>query len=885
MSAARAEAPQAAKAEAADEAAALPGPAPGRLTALHLAVGAIVLAGALILAATLNNYYVFVIANVAILAIAGIGMNLLIGLSGQVSFGHVGFYALGAYVVAIVTTRTPLGFWAAWPLAGALCAGLGVLLALPALRVKGPYLAMVTIAFGFIVEHAIVEAGTLTGGQNGIMDIAAPAFGALVRGERAVAMIALAAAALALFAYALIARGNWGAAMRAVRDSEVAAESIGLNPLTVKTMSFMISALLAGLAGGLYAPLSGFVTPSSFGFIQSILFVLVVMIGGAGSMLGPLVGALIVGVLPELLARLEDLRLLIFGVLLLIVLWSAPNGVVGLFAQAAQRFLRSAGRESAASALAPPAPRQPQTEPPALLDPRARRKLSAEGLSMQFGGVRAVSEFSMIVAPARITSLIGPNGAGKSTVINMLGGFYAPSAGRIFIDAVELQGKPAFAIARTGVARSYQTSQLFESLSALENVGLALPRGRLGTLFGDAALRSPAARLRAARLLRWCGFSGQLQQRASALAHVDRRLVEIARALASDPEVLLLDEPAAGLAHEDKDRVAALLRRIADAGIGVVLVEHDMALVMEVSDQVIGIDAGAFLASGTPAEIQDKPEVRTAYLGEMATRATQAAGAPAAPSATPAKAAGLEPVAAAPGLTVSGLSTGYGAAPVLRSVDLAVPGGRTVALLGANGAGKTTLMRSLIALHRPIAGSIRLAGEEISTLPTEAIVGRGLVLVPEGRQVFPELSVHDNLRLGAFLDPGQRARRLEAMLERFPRLRERLQQRAGLLSGGEQQMLAIARALMASPRVLILDEPSLGLAPKIIAELFDALRRLRDDGMTLVVVDQMAGLALSLADAAYVLESGRVVAQGSAAEIAGDPALAQAYLGALTPPS
>ncbi len=226
-----------------------------------------------------------------------------------------------------------------------------------------------------------------------------------------------------------------------------------------------------------------------------------------------------------------------------------------------------------------------------------------------------------------------------------------------------------------------------------------------------------------------------------------------------------------------------------------------------------------------------------------------------------------------------GLTTGYGAAPVLHDVGIVVNEGQTVALLGANGAGKTTLMRSLIGLHRPVTGSIRLAGEEISALPTEAIVARGLVLVPEGRQVFPELSVLDNIRLGAFVNPADRERRVETMLERFPLLRERLHQRAGLLSGGEQQMLAITRALMASPRVLILDEPSLGLAPKVIAELFAALRLLRAEGMTLVVVDQMAGLALALADTAYVIENGRVVAQGTAAEITGNPVLAKAYLG------
>ncbi|MFA9440994.1 ABC transporter ATP-binding protein [Uliginosibacterium sp. sgz301328] len=225
------------------------------------------------------------------------------------------------------------------------------------------------------------------------------------------------------------------------------------------------------------------------------------------------------------------------------------------------------------------------------------------------------------------------------------------------------------------------------------------------------------------------------------------------------------------------------------------------------------------------------------------------------------------------------LTTGYGADPVLNAVDIRVNEGEIIALLGANGAGKSTLMRTLVGLHRPFTGGIHVGGVELATLRAEQIVAHGLVLVPEGRQVFPELSVLDNIRLGAFLHPQDREARVEAMLQRFPRLRERLHQRAGLLSGGEQQMLAIARALMSRPRVLLLDEPSLGLAPKIIEELFAALDRLRGENMTLLLVDQMAALALALADRAYVLENGRVVAQGTAAEIAADETLTKAYLG------
>ncbi len=485
---------------------------------------------------------------------------------------------------------------------------------------------------------------------------------------------------------------------------------------------------------------------------------------------------------------------------------------------------------------------------------------------MQFGGLRAVDALSMTAAPARITALIGPNGAGKTTALNMLSGYYRASAGSFALGAEALSGRSAWRIARAGVARTYQTSQLFGSLSVEENVALAARRGRLGPLLGAAGLHADDARRRAAGLLDFCGHAGRRDARAADLAHVDRRLVEIARALALDPEVLLLDEPAAGLSHADKTRLAGLLQRIAEAGVTVLLVEHDMTLVMGISDRIVVLDAGQHLAAGTPAEIQGNASVRQAYLGE-----SLAAGA--APSAEVRRPPGEEL------LGVGHLFTGYGAEPVLHGIDLQVRQGEAVALLGANGAGKTTLMHVLAGLHRPVRGGIHFDGAELGALGAEQVVALGVVLVPEGRQVFPELSVLDNIRLGAFLHPRGADAGVEAMLERFPRLRERLQQRAGLLSGGEQQMLAIARALMSRPRILLLDEPSLGLAPKVIADLFAALDDLRKGGMTLLVVDQMAGLALALADRAYVIEGGRIVAQGPAAEIAASDALAQAYLG------
>jgi ABC-type branched-subunit amino acid transport system ATPase component/ABC-type branched-subunit amino acid transport system permease subunit len=830
-----------------------PGVAP-RIEWLPVAAFAAAFLAAAGFTATANSYYVFILGTVALTAIVGIGLNVLLGLTGQVSFGHVGFYAIGAYAVAILTTHK-VSFWLALPAAALLAGGVGALLALPALRVRGPYLAMVTIAFGFIVEHTAVEWRDLTGGQNGIMGIPSPAAFGLGFGERGVALVAIAFAAVLVYAFWRLSAGPWGKAMRAVRDSETAAESIGLNPVTIKTMAFALSAACAGLAGGLFAPLSGFVTPSTFNFLQSILFVLVVIVGGAGTVAGPVVGAALVVLLPELLAALAEYRLLFFGALLLLVLWIAPEGIAG----AAMRFLA----RRRAPQVADPEHTEALTAPP-----RRRAPLAAAGLAIAFGGIRAVQGFAFRAAPGLVTSLIGPNGAGKTTVLNLLGGFYRPDAGTIRLGEVALEDQPAWRIARAGVARTYQTSQLFGGMSVLDNLIIAQARGRLGlpVIGAIAGAAQQGAVDRAAALAAFVGYGGDLLRRAADLPHVDRRLVEIARALATDPDVLLLDEPGAGLAREDKEGLGRLLQRIAARGIAVVLVEHDMSLVMGVSDEVVVIDAGTGIATGPPREVQQNQEVKRAYLGDEAGRTAVARRAPGALGTSM--------------LEVAGLSAGYGAEPVLRGIDLRVREREMVAVLGANGAGKSTLMRALSGLLRPVGGSIGFAGADLARAAAHRIVARGVVLVPEGRQVFPELTVLDNIRLGAFLRGAAASAEVEAMLDRFPRLRARLASRAGLLSGGEQQMLAIARGLMSKPKLLLLDEPSLGLAPAVINDLFGVLDRLRSEDATILLVDQMAGLALALSDRAYVMESGRIVAAGAAAEIAADGALERAYLGA-----
>ena len=802
------------------------------------------------LALNLDSYWLLILTLYALAVSVGVGLNILIGLSGQMSFGHIAFYAIGAYLSALLTIGgMPLS--AALPLASLGCALLGALLAIPALRVSGPYLAMITIAFALVVHNGLIEWRGVTGGANGLMGIPLPSLGELDPGVL-LAFAALALMLAALLFYWGLQRSGWGLAMRAVKASEIAARSLGINPVQTRTLAFALSAGLADTAGALVAPALMFINPAAFPFSQSILFVLAVIVGGAGTLFGPVLGALVIVVLPELLADFAEFRLLAFSVLLLAVLWAAPRGVLGSLAR---RFWQP--------------PHEPVTAHvdagllKAFFAGGRQAGLKVEDIGIRFGGVQAAQHVSLQANRGSITSLIGPNGAGKSTVLNLISGFYRTDSGSIDLGG-ELAGLPAWRIARAGIARTYQTTQLFGELSVLENLLVAFQQGRLE---GPWARQQAARKQLAMQLLALVGYRGGLHVVADDLPHVDRRLVEIARALASRPQVLLLDEPAAGLGRQDTDRLASLLRRLAGFDLAIILVEHDMPLVMAVSERLLVLDAGKPIAWGTPEQVRSNPRVIAAYLGGTAYQAQPRAEV---------WAGSRDAV-----LHVRDLTIDYGAASVVEGVDLLVNPGELIAILGANGAGKSSILQALAGLHRPRRGSIVLNDRSIESLDASQIARLGLALVPEGRQLFGQLSVRENLLLGASVrrDQVNAEQEIEAILARFPRLRERIESPAGLLSGGEQQMVAIGRGLMAKPRILLLDEPSLGLSPAMIGELYDALATLRDEGVTLLLVDQMANLALQVADRAYVLETGRIVKQGSAEALRGDPQLEAAYLG------
>ncbi|HYS49686.1 MAG TPA: ATP-binding cassette domain-containing protein [Xanthobacteraceae bacterium] len=523
--------------------------------------------------------------------------------------------------------------------------------------------------------------------------------------------------------------------------------------------------------------------------------------------------------------------------------------------------------------------------------------LELAGLSKRFGGLKAVDDVTLTVPQGRITAIIGPNGAGKTTLFGLISGFLTPDSGAVRFEGADIAAMPPHLIAARGLVRTFQIVQPFAGLTVRENIAVG------------CQLHAPSRRAALAdadEVARMVGIADLLDRPAHALTIAGRKRIELARALATRPKLLLLDEVMAGLNPVEIGEMLAIVRAIRDRGITLLLTEHVMAAVMSLAEHVHVLNDGRLIAEGAPAQVADNPAVIEAYLGHGAARE---GGIPAPPAGegqgggllradaakgfpppdalrastpdqvrgrlSPPSGGGTEPI-----LTVENLHAGYGPMPVLRGIDLAVGANEIVAVLGSNGAGKTTLNRALSGLLAPARGSIRFDGAEIASRDPAAIVAAGLVQVPEGRRVFPNLSVRENLELGSYRrGRPTRERNIDEVAALFPRLGGRLNQLAGTLSGGEQQMLAIARGLMAEPRLLILDEPSLGLSPRLVEDMFALIGRLRAEGRAILLVEQNVMQSLAIADRAYVLEHGVFALAGPAAELIATPRLQQTYLG------
>ena len=565
-----------------------------------------------------GTYYAFLGIIVFIYSIVAIGLNILSGYAGQFSLGHAAFMAMGAYTTALLTKAlATISFFAQTGLhilLGVICGTIvaalsGIVLAVPALRVRGPYLAMVTIAFGWVVWKILQEWVSVTGGDLGISSIPKPQIGVLRLETRSFYYVVLALFLVALALQVRLVRSQFGTRMRAVKYSEIAVASVGIDVYRLKVIVFVISAAFAGFGGTLFAHQQNYISPDNFQFFSSVFFLLAVLFGGAGTILGPVIGAGVLMLLPEMLHDFDKYRLIVYACLILLTLYFLPNGVMGLVTRRGKvqgaTNTQASGDDPAAVAL------------PAV----SGAELQIENVSRAFGGLIALSDVSMRVAAGSIHALIGPNGAGKTTLINIVSGTYRADSGRINVDGADTKITSMHMAARQGIVRTFQTLKLFGNMTVIEHVVVGMARhSRVG--LWDALVNSRRGKeedkrqLREAKaLLRLLGISRLERTPATALAYGHRRLVEIARALAVEPRILLLDEPAAGLVAEEIRALAVVIRKLKSMGMTILLVEHHMDLVLAVSDRITVLDHGAVIAEGEPADIRRNARVIAAYLG------------------------------------------------------------------------------------------------------------------------------------------------------------------------------------------------------------------------------------------------------------------------------
>lgn len=809
-----------------------------------------------------SRYLQTIVVNGAVIVVMAYSWNIISGYTRYFSFGQVAFYGIGAYATAVFTEKAGLGWQGAVLLSILVCAIAAIPIGWVLLRLRGIYFALGTLALYLALLIIATNLEWIGKGQG----LALP----LIAQYNTIVLLAIGAAGVSIVVAFALAHSRLGLRAQALGADEDAVKVLGVRTMNVKLTMFVISAALAGMAGAVASLNSGFITPTTaFSDTINTQSIVYTLIGGVGTVWGPVIGT---GIAQAIVTQFADNAAreveIALGLLIVVIVTLTPGGIVGLLNRIGilprEVMLRRRARRESTLAVGPGWLRRFGGNGAARVHAPL---LEATGVTVKFSGVTAVDHVDLRVASGEFVAVIGANGAGKTTLFNAISG-YVPSEGSVRLAGEDVSRLEATKLARAGISRTFQIPRLANQLTVWENVllGSLLDSGR-----GEAQDRAQL-------LLEALGLADVAYETVEHLGPGTQRRVEIARVVATRPRVILLDEALAGMSTEEIAEVRGAIANLRDWGIeGIVGVEHVLSAVRDLADRMVALDFGKVVAEGTPDEVLEHEKVVTSYLGtggeDEDDEAEEIGPAP--------KLVRFASAENRSTMTVEDLVAGYGQVRVLWNIGLTLAPGEFIGVLGASGAGKTTLCRALTGACTVHEGSVALDAEAITGKPSHVVARMGISHVPSSRELFPELSVEDNLRLGAVDWRGEDTDRLLGeVLELFEELHPLLSRNAGALSGGQQQMVAIGRALMREPRLLILDEPSTGLAPIVVKRLMSVLRVLADRGVAVMVVEQNAVETLRAVDRAYVLQEGRIVFKGTAETIREDPRLAGAYLGA-----